>query len=203
MHLSRKTLTTRTRRMRRQNRRSPTPGTSALSEETCPNAWTATSARPENERKKSNQLKILSLPQKNTRRPKMRMRSTFSSSRATTKITSSTGHPSHASKPGWVWKPIMTPLSMMRAATKGSINKRTPIFSGGAARSLMRTKVSSATKRLVSPARRISRIASNCVCNLEPKILRCTSASCTMKTSINACNGTTLYLRCGFPSTLP
>mmetsp|Transcript_36780 Transcript_36780/g.82127 ORF Transcript_36780/g.82127 Transcript_36780/m.82127 type:complete len:232 (-) Transcript_36780:285-980(-) len=87
----------------------------------------------------------------------------------------------------------MMPFATMRTATRGSKYMIGCKGSGGAARSLMRTKVSSATSRLASPASRISRIALYCVMSLAPKIFLCISPSCAKKTSSSGAAGTQSY----------
>mmetsp|Transcript_23099 Transcript_23099/g.54523 ORF Transcript_23099/g.54523 Transcript_23099/m.54523 type:complete len:236 (-) Transcript_23099:350-1057(-) len=97
------------------------------------------------------------------------------------------------------------PLPIIRTATRGSKYMIGCIGSGGAARSLILTKVSSATRRLVSPASRISLMALYWLRPFAPKILLCTSVSCAKKMSSKGCAGITLYvvvLREGWTKTL-
>ena len=90
------------------------------------------------------------------------------------------------------------------------------VGSGGEAKSLMRTNVSSATspwntnafflwlkRRLVSPARKISFMAWNCVRRRGPKSLFSTPFSLARKSSMSACAGTTLRVFLPFTESLP
>ena len=94
------------------------------------------------------------------------------------------------------------PFNTISMATKGSMYMSGWTGSGGAARSLIRTKVNSATSLFVSPARRISFMALNWFISRGPKILFGTSASVERKTSMRACAGTTLKVRVAEPSVL-
>mmetsp|Transcript_119175 Transcript_119175/g.282831 ORF Transcript_119175/g.282831 Transcript_119175/m.282831 type:complete len:284 (+) Transcript_119175:788-1639(+) len=189
MNFRRKTFTMRTRRIRRQNRSREVPKMSLRRWRT---SCTTTSVTPVTTKTTSNQFQILSSPHQKMPHPSRCMRRRVSITRKEEKVISKYIQPPHSSKTGSVWKPIITPLRTMRIATKGSTYINGCSGSGGAAKSLIRTKVNSATRRLVSPASKISRMAWNCLKICGPKIFRWISPSCERNSSIKAEAGTTL-----------
>mmetsp|Transcript_25145 Transcript_25145/g.52195 ORF Transcript_25145/g.52195 Transcript_25145/m.52195 type:complete len:235 (-) Transcript_25145:595-1299(-) len=190
MALSRKTFTIRTSRIRRQNRSSEVAKTSGMS---APASCMHTSAKPLAARSRSKKFQADSWPQKKVLRPWItNIRSRISAIKKNAKALSTPSQPCQLAYSGSAWKPTTTPLVMMTEATMGSRNTPMLLSSGGAAKSLMRTKVNSATKRLVSPASKISFIALNCFMYRGPKILLWTSHSFARKISINGMAGTRL-----------
>mmetsp|Transcript_56998 Transcript_56998/g.90343 ORF Transcript_56998/g.90343 Transcript_56998/m.90343 type:complete len:255 (-) Transcript_56998:529-1293(-) len=190
MALSRKTFTIRTSRIRRQKRSREVAKTSGMS---APASCMHTSASPLAASSRSKKFQGHSWPEKNCLQPWITtIRSRISAIKKKAKALSTASQPCQSAYSGSAWKPTTTPLEMMMKATKGSRNTPMLLSSGGAAKSLIRTKVNSATKRLVSPAKRISFMALNCFIYRLPKILLWISHSLARKTSINGLAGTML-----------